>query len=98
MQAANKGALIRAEQVAAIVGVSQRQAAKLMEQMPRINIGLNHSNPRWVVYEGDLQAWLHSRQIPAEIPGEPKRTRKKASNVTRLNTLLDATGHIPSRK
>lgn len=90
--------LLRAEQVAELIGVSPRTAADLMRQMPRINIGRSLQRPRWAVYEADVQAWINSRQEPAEIPGQPKRTRKKTSNVTRLDTLLDAHGHIPRRK
>lgn len=97
MQAVPKGPLIRADQVAEIVGVSPRLAAELMKQMPRINIGLSLSKPRWAVHEGDVHTWLQSRQTPAEVPGEKRKTARRRS-IVRMDGLLDEHGHIPRRK
>ena len=96
MQAINKGPLIRAEQVAAIIGVSPRVAADLMRQMPRVNISRSLQGTRWAVYEADVHAWLASRQAPAETPGQPKRRR--TAKITRMSDMLDERGHIPRRK
>ena len=99
MQAAlSKGKLIRAEQVAELIGVSPQIANTLMKQMPRINIGTSLQRPRWAVYEADVQAWLNSRQLPAETPNQPKRRTKRTASITMLNGLLDEHGHIPRRK
>lgn len=92
-----RGALLRADGVAALVGVSPRTAADLMQQMPRVNVGRSMSNPRWAVYEADVKAWLDSRQIPAETPGKPRQARRRA-NITTMPGLLDEHGHIPRRK
>lgn len=97
MQGASKGRLIRADQVAEIVGVSPRVAVDLMRQMPRINIGRSLTNPRWAVYESDVHAWVASRQTLAEMPGQPMRQPRKRSKAMQAG-LLDETGHIPRRR
>lgn len=99
MHTTPKGALIRADKVAAIIGVSTKKAAELMRQMPRVNIGLTLTNPRWAVYEGDVQDWLQSRQMPADTGATPDSPRRKRRTATpRISELLDEQGHIRRRK
>lgn len=92
-----RGKLIRAAEVAEIIGVSERQANTLMQQMPRVNIGLSASRPRWAVYENDVQAWLNNREIPAGGTAPARRQSPRRSQAMRLG-LLDETGHVPRRR
>lgn len=50
--------LLRAEDVAGIMGVSLRVAKDLMQEMPRVNIGRSTDHPRWAVEETTLHAFL----------------------------------------
>jgi len=98
MQRKPRSPLLRAEQVAEIIGVSPRTAADLMQLMPHINIGRSLRKPRWAVTEDDLNAFLASRTAPPELPGPPRPRRRKASPIAHSPYLLDENGHIPRRK
>ncbi len=98
MQHKPRSPLLRAEQVAEIIGVSSRTAADLIKQMPRINIGRSLRNPRWVVTEDDLNAFLAARTAPPELPSPPRPRRRRASPAIYAAGLLDENGHIPRRK
>ena len=88
--------LLRADDVASIVGVNRRKAAELMMQMPRVNIGANENNPRWAVFESDLTAWLYKRTVQPAEPAVSRRGKSKPDPV-KLG-LLDENGLIPRRK
>ena len=97
MTARPRQPLLRAEQVAELIGVSPRTAADLMRQMPRINIGRSNARPRWAVNEADVYAWMDRRQVPPDDMTQARQRRKRAA-IVRMDGLLDASGHIARRK
>lgn len=90
-------ALLRPEQVADRLGVTTKIASQLMAGMRRINVGTSAANPRWVVRESALEAWLKSREEAPTGPVavEPRRRKPRAINTA---GLLDEQGHIMRRR
>jgi len=88
--------LLRADDVAEILGVSRRTAMELMRQMPNINIGTSMRRPRLAVRREDLDRWIASRTSPPDGPAVKQQRRKPVRSLA--PGLLDEFGHIPRRR
>ncbi len=88
--------LLRADDVAEILGVSRRTAMELMKQMPSVNIGTSLRRPRLAVRREDLDHWIASRTTPPDGPAVRQPRRKPARPLP--PGLLDEFGHIPRRR
>jgi len=69
--------LLRADDVAEILGVSRRTAMELMRQMPNINIGTSMRRPRLAVRREDLDRWIASRPSPPDGPAVKQQRRPR---------------------